>query len=150
MTRLGMQQRVLPFKIVVVSALPVNEPAPAQRAHPGGEPLHEHPVVRHEKHRAPVAQKEIFEPVYRFDVEVVCRLVEQEEVRLSHERPAEEHPPLIPAGQFGELCVSRELELRYHGLDPLVRVPAALCLKLMMYPLKLGYCLLSPVLLKSL
>jgi len=59
--------------------------------------------VGHGDHRAWVVLEGPFEPGHRFGIKVVGRLIEEEQVRLGQEEPAQGHPPAFP---------SRE------GLDP--------------------------------
>ena len=46
-----------------------------------------------------------FEPQHRLGVEVVGRLIEQEQFRLFEEKPAQCHAPPLAAGQFCHLGV---------------------------------------------
>jgi hypothetical protein len=55
---------------------------------------------------------------------VVGGLVEQQQVRLGQQQPAQRHPALLPAGQAGDLGVGRRAAQRVHGLlDLAVQVP---------------------------
>ena len=61
--------------------------------------------------------QEAFEPLDGGDVEVVRRLVEQQEVRLAHEGLAEQNPATLAARERGEGRVGLKLEPADHGLD---------------------------------
>ena len=52
-----------------------------------------------EDERPAVAEEEVFQPADRLDVEVVGRLVEQEDVGLVDEGPGQQDPPLHPRGE---------------------------------------------------
>ena len=73
-----------------------------------------------EHERAAVAEQEVFEPADRLDVEVVRRLVEQQDVGLVDDRPGQQDAPLHPRGQVGELRVGVEPDPRDDGLDAVV------------------------------
>jgi hypothetical protein len=51
---------------------------------------------------APLLQ-EALQPVDRLDVQVVGRLVQQQQVGLRDQRPRQQHAPLHAAGQRGEI-----------------------------------------------
>ena len=53
-----------------------------------------------DEHAAMVALEEFFEPFDAFDVEVVRRFVEEQEVRLAHERLREADTRLLAAGEM--------------------------------------------------
>ena len=91
-----------------VVAGPVVEPAAVELDDPGGQPLEEDPVVGDEDERAAVAEQEVLEPADRLDVEVVGRLVEQQDVGLGDERPGQQHAPLHARGEVVEPRVGVE------------------------------------------
>ncbi len=66
---------------------------------PRGQALQEGAVVRDEHHRTGILGEKAFEPRDGLDVQVVGGLVEQQHVRLRHERAREEHAPPPSAGQ---------------------------------------------------
>ena len=70
-----------------------------------GEALEEGAIVCDEHDRAGVVDEEIFQPRDRVDVEMVRRLVEQEQVGLRDQGAGEEHAAPPPAGQ----CVDDRL-----------------------------------------
>ena len=65
---------------------------------PRGDDVEEVAVVRDEDHRAGKALQIVLQPADRFGVEMVRRLVEQQQVRLAGERAAERDPALFAAG----------------------------------------------------
>ena len=87
-----------------------------------------------EHHRAGIVAEKRFEPRDRVDVEMVRGLVEQEDVRLGHERAREQDAPLPSAGQGLDECVGRQRQMREHRVDPLLEPPAVLFVELMLQP----------------
>ena len=73
-----------------------------------------------EDQRAAVAEQEVLQPADRLDVEVVGRLVEQEDVGLGDEGPGQQHAPLHPRGEGLEPGVGVEPHPREDRLDPVV------------------------------
>src|ERR1700754_2649160 len=72
------------------------------------------------------ALEEAFEPGDRLDVEMVGGLVEQKQVRVAHQRLAEQYTTLHAAGQFGEIRVRRQFQSLDHLLHAGVQVPCVL------------------------
>jgi hypothetical protein len=69
--------------------------------------------VADDDERAGPAVEQVLERVQRVDVEVVGRLVEQDDVRLAHQQPQDLQPPALPTGQVadpGPLGVAGEAE----------------------------------------
>ena len=82
------------------------------------------PVVAHEQQRAGVGLQRGFEEVERFDVEIVRRLVQHEEVRGPREEPGEQQAIALaarqrPDGRVGPLRRKQEVpEIGQHVLAP--------------------------------
>ena len=73
---------------------------------------------------ARVVLEEALEPRDRFGVEVVGRLVEQQEVRRLQQQAAERHAAPLAAGQRGDVGVGRRQPQRVHRqLEPRIEVP---------------------------
>ena len=117
---LGRQELLLALEEGGVVAGPVEEAAPVELDDPGGQPAQEHPVVGDEDQRAPVAQEEVLQPADRLDVEVVGRLVEQEDVGLVDEGPGQQDAPLHPRGEGLEPGEGVEPHPGEDRLDPVV------------------------------
>ncbi len=73
-----------------------------------------------------------FEPLNRVDVEVVRRLVEQQQVGLGHERLAEQRSPPPAARELAERPIRRQRQPRHDGLDALLEPPAVALLELVL------------------
>ena len=75
-------------------------------------------------HGARVLLEGALEPRHRLGVEVVGRLVEQEEVGLGQQEPAEGHPPALPTREGTHLGVPRWEPKGVHGdLEGALEVP---------------------------
>ena len=133
--RLGMEPFLAPAQIVGVIARPVGQPAAIEFQDARGDPLQEAPVVGDEQQCALKTDQEFFQPGDAVDVEMVGRLVEQQQIRLHHQGARQHHPPLHPARERLELRLAIESEPRDDALGALLDLPAALILQLM---LKLG------------
>ena len=81
----------------------------------------------HEERPGPPAEV-LLEPLERVEVEVVRRLVEEEQVGIGDDEPRQRRPRLLAAGQRGRRLgplVAREAEPGQRGVDPLVERVAA-------------------------
>ena len=105
------------------------EAAPAlELEHGGRDGLEEPAVVRDEDDRGVDRGELALEPLEAVDVEVVRRLVEQEQVGVAGERAAERGARQLAAGEGGELAVEvgvAEAEPAQHGGGAVAPVPAA-------------------------
>ena len=74
--------------------------------------------------RARILAQMAFEPVDRLGVEMVGRLVEQQEVRLLEEQPAERDAAALAARERGDVGIVRRAAERVHRLlDLAVEIP---------------------------
>jgi hypothetical protein len=71
-------------------------------------------VVRHRHHRALVFLEEAFQPRHRLGVQVVGRLVEQQQIRRLEQQPAERHATPLAARERGDVGVRRRTAQRVH------------------------------------
>ncbi|MCY1530082.1 hypothetical protein D9M68_652580 [compost metagenome] len=85
-----------------------------------------------EQHGTVEAQQRLFQPGDRADVEVVGRLVEQQQIRLGDQRLGQQHPPPPAAGQFGQGLVGRQLQAAQGAIDQLLQAPAVTGLEVML------------------
>ena len=84
---------------------------------PGGDPVQQLAVVRDEQHRLRRGDELVLEPALGGDVEVVVRLVEDEDVLGAAEERLEDQALLLAAGQRGDLAPLRLLEGDAEGGD---------------------------------
>ena len=86
----------------------------------GGEFVDEIPVVRDEDERALVVLQRILEPFARVDVQMVRRLVEDEQVDLLVHQHAQPQPALLAAGE-GADRLEHVLALKQIRAQPVAR-----------------------------
>ena len=90
--------------------------------------LEEPAVVRDEDHAGVDRLQHLLEPLERLDVEVVRRLVEQQQVRLRRERARERRPRQLAAGERAQRAVEvviGEAEAAHDGRGAVAPVVAA-------------------------
>ena len=80
--------------------------------------------MRDEQQRSAEVLEMTLEPLDGVDVQVVGRLVEQQQVRLVHQRPAEQHASLPPAGQVRDPTISGQRQPREDRVDLVCDRPA--------------------------
>ena len=112
-----------------VVARPACEPAAVEFQDAGRHFAEQGPIVRDEQQRAAIAQQEILQPADGVDVEVVGRLVQQEEVRAADHGLGQQHAAFHAGGKGRHVRVRLEAHPRDDGLDLLVHVPAAVGLQ---------------------
>ncbi len=94
---------------------------------PAGHVVEEVAVVGDGHDGARVVAQEALEPGHRLGVEVVGGLVEQEQVGVAQQQPAQRHAAGLAAGELGHLGVAVGEAQRVHGdLDLAVEVVGAL------------------------
>ncbi len=99
-------------------------PAPVQLEDPARRVVEEVAVVGHGDDGAVVVLQEPLQPVHALGVEVVRRLVEEQEVRPGQQQAAERHAPPLAARERGDVGVVGRAPERVHGdLDVAVEVP---------------------------
>src|SRR5581483_3728062 len=122
-TRLDLEHLVLLAQVVVEIAGEGRELPAIQLDDPGREMPQKRAVVGDEDQRAVVAEQELLEPRDRRDIEMVGRLIEQQDVGRAHERTGQHHLPADTAGTIGEALVRRQVQPTQYRLDLLAHVP---------------------------
>ena len=102
---------------VCVVAGPGRQPSAIELDDARGEALEEGAVVRDEHDRAGVARQEIFEPGDGVDVEVVGRLIEEQQVWLPDQRARQQDAAAPAARQRVDDGVAREMQSRQDEID---------------------------------
>ena len=87
-----------------------------------------------EQQRAGVLTQIVFEPADRVDVQVIGRLVEQQQIRRGDQRLAEQGAAPPPSGQLAHPTVGRQIEARHDQLHLLFEPPAVALLELVLQP----------------
>ncbi len=76
------------------------QPAILQFQRPPGHRIQKIAVVRDDQHRARIIPQVPFQPFGPFQIEMVGRLVQNQQVRLPHQFPGQSDPGLLPAGKL--------------------------------------------------
>ncbi len=94
---------------------------------PAGDVVEEVAVVGDDQDGARVIAQMAFQPVHAFGIEMVGRLVEQQQVGLVEQQPAQRDAAALAAGQLGDVGVVGRAAQRVHGeVDLAVEVPEVL------------------------
>ena len=83
-------------------------------------PVEEIPVVRNEDQRFRISAQMLLEPVERIGVEMIGRLVQNQDIRLNEQQPHQREPCALSAGKRRDpLALLRlgKAEARQHGAD---------------------------------
>ena len=120
-----------------VIALVGNAAAAIELEDPAGDVVEEIAVVGDDEDGARIVAQVAFEPHHRLGIEVIGRLVEQQQLRLLQKQPAKRDAPLLAAGKLRHLGIVGRAAQRIHRLIDLgVEVPQSLGLDLV---LQLGH-----------
>ena len=110
----------------VVVARPVEDPAAVDFEDSIRHAAEERAIVGDEHERAPPAAQKLLEPLDRCDVEMVGRLVEQEQVGLPDDGPRQQHAALHACGKGLKGRAAVEPRPREHLCDGVVVLPGRL------------------------
>ena len=120
-----------------VVALVGNAAAAVELEDPAGDVVEKVAVVGDDEDGARIVAQMAFEPQHRLGVEMVGRLVEQQQFRLLQQQPAQRDAAPLAAGEFRHLGVVRRAAQRVHRLIDLgIEIPQPLGLDLV---LQLGH-----------
>ena len=120
-----------------VIALVGNAAAAVELENPAGDVVEEIAVVGDDQDGARIVAQMAFEPHHRLGVEMVGRLVEQQQVGLLQQQPAQRDAPPLAAGEFRHVGVIGRAAQRVHRLIDLgIEIPQPLGLDLV---LQLGH-----------
>ena len=118
-----------------VVPLPGNPRAAIELQDPARDVVEEVAVVRDRHDGARVLLQVPLEPRDRLRVQVVCRLVEQQEIGFLEEQPAQRHAAPFAAGERGHVGVASRTAQRVHrDLEVRVEVPQVLVVDLVLEP----------------
>ena len=120
----GCQHRFLVDQEAGVVAVPVDQAATIKFQDAGREVLQERTVVRNEQHGTLELLQRFFQPGDGADVQVVGRLVEQQEIRLGHQCLGQQDATTPAARQLGQGLVGRQLQAAEGAVDQLLQAPA--------------------------
>ena len=104
-----------------------NAAAAVEFQNPTRHVVEEVPVVRHRDDRPLEVPQEMLQPIHRFRVEMVGRLIEQQHVRILQQQLAERHPPLFTPGEMLHQRIGRRQTHRigreFHRAVQLPQIP---------------------------
>ena len=122
---LGGQTRSLRLEVGGVVALVGVEVAAVDLADPLGDVVEEVAVVRDGEHGALVVVQELLKPQHAFGIEMVCRLVKQQQVGRFEQKAAQRHAAALAAREHVDRHVGVGALQRVHRLGQLaVQIPA--------------------------
>ena len=120
-----------------IIALVGNALAAVELEDPAGDIVEEVAVVGHDQDRAGIVAQMAFQPRHRLGVEMVGRLVQQQELRLVEQQLAERDAAALAARKLGHVGIVGRAAQRVHRLvDLAVEIPEARGLDLV---LQLGH-----------
>ena len=120
-----------------VIALVGNAAAAVELENPAGDVVEEIAVVGDDQDGAGIIAQMAFEPHHRLGVEVVGRLVEQQQFRLLEQQPAKRDPAPLAAGQLRHVgIVGRAAQRVHRQIDLGIEIPQPFGLDLV---LQLGH-----------
>ncbi len=128
------ERRLLPPQVRGVVAGPGRQLTAIELDDPRRETLEERAVVRHEHHRAAIVREEAFQPGDGVDVQMVRRLVEQQQVRLADQRARHQHTPAPSARQRVHHRGGRQRESRQHEVHVVLAQPRFVLVEMMRVP----------------
>ena len=98
------EARLLLFQPGGIVPLEGNPVAVIQLQDPAGHVVQEVPVMGHGDDRALVLLEVLLKPLDRFGVQMVRRLIQQEDIGFLDQQPAERDPALFPTGEDLDPC----------------------------------------------
>ena len=117
-----------------VVALPGDALAAVQLQNPAGDVVQEVTVMGHGDHGARIGLEVVLQPGDGLGVEVVRRFVEEQDVGLLQQQPAEGDPPALAAGEDLHLGLpGRAAERVHRHLEAGVEVPGILGVQLLLH-----------------
>ena len=116
------------LEIVRVVALVQVKPAGLQLNDMVANLVEKIPVMRRHQKRSTIFFQKLRHPLDRVGVEMVRRFVEDQQIRVGNDRPAECNAPFFSAGQGAHQPLGlRRVEVRHRGFDSRVDVPRVRC-----------------------
>jgi hypothetical protein len=129
-----------------VVALIRDPPPSVELEDPAGDVVEEVAIVGHRDDGPLVVVEVALEPPHRLRIQVVGRLVEQQQVRLAQQQPAQCHPAALAARERRHLGVGRRAAERVHrDLERRLEVPAVYRVDLLLHPRELVSAVLRVV-----
>ena len=115
--RFGVEQLFLTPLVLRVVARKTRQPPAIKLDYPRRHIVEKTPVVRHEQHAAAKIDKQLLQPFNAGNIEMVGRLVEQQQRGFCHQRPPQRNALLESARQCAHARLGIEAETRQRGFD---------------------------------
>ena len=120
----GFQLLLAVAQETLVITAPLGQVTPVELSDTVGHILQEAPVVGDQDNGAGETGELLFQPAYRGDIQVVGRLIQQQQVRLAHQRLCQRHAATPAAGELTHSSFGRQLQLADSGFNTLLQLPA--------------------------
>ena len=88
----------------------------------------------YEEHPTSIFEQLVFEPLNQLDIQMIRRLIEEQEVRVTHERSRESDSPLPPPRECPDTRVRRKVEPVDDLIHPLAQTPTITGVYLVLQP----------------
>ncbi len=122
-----------------VVPFPRNAPAAVEFQNPAGHVVEKIAIVRHRDHRAGIFRQMPLEPVDRLGVEMVRRLVEQQQIGPLQQNLAQRHAPPLAAGELRHIGIAgRQVHRIHRDFDLPVEFPGIVHFDLVLHAGLLG------------
>ena len=108
----------------IVIARPIEQPTTIDFENAVRQLAEEDAIVRDEQERHVRTAQKVFEPGDRVDVQMVRRLVEQQDVGIRHQGPGQQHASLHAGREGGELRVGGQRHSRNDLFDLMFALPS--------------------------
>ena len=123
---LGFEQVGFTLQKRIVVAGPAKQSPPVQFDNPRGQAAEKSPVVGDKKQTHRMPAEKILQPENGAQVQVVCRLIQQEQIRLSGQCPGEQDAAFQAAGKRAERGLRGQFHFGQQFLQPHVDLPILL------------------------
>ena len=125
---LGLEHGLLAREKRVVVALPADELAAIDLDDARGNLPEKRAIVGHEQQRPAPLEQKFLQPQDRLEIEMVGRLVEQQQLRRLDEAARQQHAAFLPGGERGELVLGGQAHLLEQPLATVVALPVVVLL----------------------
>ena len=121
--RLDFKRVAFAQQIVIVAAGPGAQHAPIQLDDAAGHMPHEGAIVADEQQRARKAQDELLQPGDGLDVQMVGRLIQQQQIRITDQCTPQQDASAPTAGQGLHIQCGVQIQRGHRPLDALLNLP---------------------------
>ena len=132
-----LQHGLTAFEVGAVIAGKRHQATPVDFHDARRQPLEKRPVMGHEHDGLFELQEEILEPEDGVDIQVVCRLVQEQEIRIVHQGLGQKDPALHAGRQEPELGILIQFGPGDHRFHPLMIMPGTGGLQPVLNPFEL-------------